>query len=235
MATAVIFLLLPACRKTLTGDQTAQLLNTGKRSNSLLTPDLVPDVYVAGAVNGQAAYWKNGVLTMLTGGTFTSGIAVVGTDVYVSGWGTSPTTSRTVAEYWKNGVLTTLTDGSDNARATGIAVSGTDVYVAGFSGQFAHTGFSWKNGVATSLGSGQPSGIFVAGTNVYIPNGAGGGATYWLNGTLTTIPGAPASFADKCNCSVWNRRACGRSQRHFTHADRHLLEEQLSAVYRYRH
>jgi len=193
LATAAIFLLVSGCRKSLNEEQGNSLLSPGKQNNSLFKPDVVADIYVAGVANGQAAYWKNGLLTTLSGGTVATGIVIVGTDIYVSGYGISPTTGRTVAESWKNGVLTTLTDGSDNARAVGIAASGTDVYVAGFSGQFAHTGFYWKNGVVTSLGSGQPSGIFVSGTDVYIPNGATGGATYWLNGVLTTIPGAPAS------------------------------------------
>jgi hypothetical protein len=120
-----------------------------------------------------------------------NGIVIDGTDVYVCGYASDPTTFNLVAVYWKNGVLTTLSDGTDNAMATGIAVSGTDVYVSGRIGIFAGTAVYWKNGVEISLGWGEPNGVFAAANgDIYIANGEWGSPSYWVNGTLQTLTGA---------------------------------------------
>lgn len=197
LLTAAIFLLLSGCRKSLTEDQTNPLLSTGNRGSTLTKLDVTPDVYVAGSLGGQAAYWKNGVSVVLPGGSMATAIAVVGTDVYVCGWGFSSTFTL-VAQYWKNGVLTTLSDGTEEVIALGIAVLGTDVYVAGSVGEFGQTGVYWKNGVATALGAGQPNGIVVSPTgDIYIPNGqTGNNPTYWLNGSLVNLPGNATSHVN---------------------------------------
>jgi hypothetical protein len=91
------------------------------------------DIYVLGKTSAGNTYWKNGVATTLTGfSAYTcTGIAVSGTDVYVTG-NIQGQNGNYVAAYWKNGVVTTLTDGTQSTRATGIAVSGTDVYITGY-------------------------------------------------------------------------------------------------------
>jgi hypothetical protein len=63
-----------------------------------------------------------------------TGIVVIGTNVYVCGYGPGP-----VAQYWLNGVLTNLSDGTNPVMASGIAVSGTDVYIAGTEGLIIRT------------------------------------------------------------------------------------------------
>ena len=99
-----------------------------------------------------------------------TGIYVVGTDVYVSGYYTIQQLSGTQAAYWKNGVKVDLEPiyplGSDY-YASAIFVKGSDIYVAGYfhyAGQ--HIACYWMNGVKTNLtfgeaGDAQATGIFV--------------------------------------------------------------------------
>lgn len=189
--TAIIVLLLFGCKKGLTEKEADQLSGTSKQGSTLRTLT-VPDVYVAGSEGG-AKYWKNGTGVTLPGGSTANGIVVVGTDVYVCGYGSDPSTGNLVAQYWKNGVLTNLSDGTDHYIAIGIAVSGTDVYVAGRLGIFSGSAVYWKNGVEISLGSGEANGVFAAANgDIYIPNGEFGNPSYWKNGTLVTLP-APSN------------------------------------------
>lgn len=178
------------------------------------------DVYVAGYVNMNingsssqaAAYWKNGVLTILgdttSSASFISlarGIAVSGSDVYVAG--VVYTQNYGYAIMWKNGVPIKLSPDSTASEATGITVSGNDVYVTGFihdivvqngnGTQYSSNPVYWKNGVpykipnATAINS-----IFVNGSDVYIGGavksghkyndtgyGMGSKAAYWKNGS----------------------------------------------------
>lgn len=218
---AATFLLLSGCQKGLTDNQNDLLSKSGKGAGSL-TPlgTTTPDVYVAGTLNGQSAYWKNGVAVLLPGGGQATGIVAIGSNVYVCGWGNDPTTHQYEALYWKNGVLTILSDPNSSALAYGIYVSGTDVYVAGYLGTFVRTGVYWKNGVATTLGSGQPEGIFVAPNgDIYIPNGetasfgSNKGPTYWKNGTLVTLPGDGASYVSAIAVQGTNVYAVGTSDK----------------------
>ena len=107
------------------------------------------DVYVAGAVNGFATYWKNGkAVTLSTSFSYANAIAVSGTDVYVAGY-IAPSTPV----YWKNGVQVTLDAGGAAAYADAIAVSGNEVYVAGnsYAGGNQQDISYWNNGVLTSI------------------------------------------------------------------------------------
>lgn len=97
------------------------------------------DVYVAGTFSnlttirsGQACYWKNGAMVLLPSPTSPSqafSVAVLGSDVYVSGCYGSPEAPA----LWKNGVLIPASSGSLGGiwgqRATCMAVSNNTLYV----------------------------------------------------------------------------------------------------------
>ena len=178
------------------------------------------DVYVSGGSHQSqrnnppsyrfAEYWKNGVPTLLVNGLLdssanaysfgayptTTGIAVSGSDVYVSGYeltiGGYPN-----AIYWKNSVPTYLNTSPAGSGANAITVSGSDVYVAGYANiNDTSRAIIWKNGVAAILpygtGSAAANAVFVSGADVYVA-GYGwqiGGyyvSTYWKNGVLTSL------------------------------------------------
>lgn len=195
-----------SCKK----DRAVTPSNKANLSNGLA------DVYAAGYIqagtNGAvqtAAYWKNGVLTVLGDtatmfGSTARGIAVSGNDVYVSG--VVYTANFGYAVVWKNGIAMKLSPDSTSSEAAGISVNGGDVYVAGFihdivlqnstTTQYNSNPVYWKNGVpnripnATSINS-----IAVSGNDVYIGGavtsghkyndtgyGMGSKAAYWKNG-----------------------------------------------------
>jgi len=96
-----------------------------------------------------ATLWVNGVASNLStpmdtspGSDTLSGVAVAGTDVYVSGTVDYGDFGAT-AVFWKNGVATSLGPGATN----GICVQGTDVYVLSTGPDY------WKNGTLHGLGS----------------------------------------------------------------------------------
>ena len=69
-------------------------------------------------------YWKNGQevsLPVTQRNNWVTGIKVIGSDVYISGYeeipipNTSPASSKFVAKYWKNGVVYTLGNAIDNS------------------------------------------------------------------------------------------------------------------------
>jgi hypothetical protein len=188
------FLVLFGCKKGIIENSADPLLTSGKPGRASTTLSAT-DVYVAGTMGGQAVYWKNGQAVILPGGTGASGIVVVGTDVYVSGYNNS--TGIYVAMYWKNGVLTTLSNGTQDVITTGIAVSGTDVHISGYSGRYAKTALYWKNNVLTTLGAGFANNVVVASNgDVYIPNSDIN--SYWKNGvpvTLQPVTGAQSMYA----------------------------------------
>jgi hypothetical protein len=158
------------------------------------------DVYICGAVNAVATYWKNGKAVSLPGvGGYANAITVSGTDVYVAG------TANNLPTLWKNGIAVTLDAGGGTAIADGIAVVGGNVYVAGNS---LPTGIVyWKNGVLTPIAnSPSTAGTFyqntydqgwvnigVSGTDVYITGSAPAHltATYWKNGTAVPLVSDP--------------------------------------------
>lgn len=105
------------------------------------------DIFVGGTVHkpgdayGRAVFWKNGTETDLTDGTaqaYATGIAVIGTDVYIVGQNNLPDNGNTaglsVAALWKNQTLVPLAGAlvlSYGSFAKGIALNGNDVYVTG--------------------------------------------------------------------------------------------------------
>lgn len=175
------------------------------------------DVYIAGDyAEGKtgpknAVYWKNGVKTTLPSPSSgvqatANGIAIAGTDVYVSGTFDDPLNSNyPSACYWKNGVLISLdntsagTNGSANSGTSAIINVEGDIYITGTivtdkSGKCY--GVYWKNGVLNKLASTNvaesASGITTNGTDIYIFGYSGGTLLtlkpiYWKNGTLNTV------------------------------------------------
>ena len=71
-----------------------------------------------------AKYWKNRqALSLLDGtGAEVTSIAVVGSDVYVTGSGPSGNVYGSVAKYWKNGQPIALKDVTSIAHANSIGV-----------------------------------------------------------------------------------------------------------------
>lgn len=140
------------------------------------------DVYISGSDNGNAVYWKNGIETVLTGGTLATGIQVTNNNVVCVSGEMSVSAGHggynTYAVYWKNGNRTNL--GSGNA--SDIAVQDTDVYVVGYQ---AGKAVYWKNGIKTELSSNNSSAnkIIISGSDLYIA-GTDNGAKYWKNGVL---------------------------------------------------
>lgn len=164
------------------------------------------DIYVSGTSyifngNSAACYWKNGVLTNLTGKDSHSGanaIFVKDNDVYVAGYTIDPVTKLDVATYWKNGEAHVLKGGDAyTSFGNAITVAGTDVYVAGYTTQPGRsTATYWKNGIRHDLPSDKINGhinaIAVVGSDVY----AGGytddiyytvEAVYWKNDVLHNL------------------------------------------------
>jgi hypothetical protein len=94
------------------------------------------DVYVAGSVNNNAVYWKNGTPHILAYSNSTlfycvaNSIAVSGNDVYVAGTSSG---AFSKALCWKNGIGIPLQGIGQQVSGTAnsIAVYGNDVYVAG--------------------------------------------------------------------------------------------------------
>jgi hypothetical protein len=148
------------------------------------------DVYITGIEVGaahvttigyslSARLWKNNVSVPLnsinTADTFATSVFVVGTDVYVAGYGIAYR-EMYKARYWKNGVETILPGAADN-KASSIFVYGNLVYVAG--SQFASSNGNygvakyWRNGVENPLTSvstsvSEATGIFVLDKIVYV-------------------------------------------------------------------
>lgn len=182
---------------------TGSITVNGVPSNNSFTYN--PDIYIVGYVhlNGTpttAAYWKNGVPTVLPGTGLNSygyEIALVGEDVYVAG--SQYLGTFTVGRLWKNGTPITLTDDAQPSSFNGLVAVGNDIHVAGHVGTSGKTTVKhWKNATPTSISeevaNATASGIAVDGQDVYIVGNslhANGNtvATFWKNGNpaqLTT-------------------------------------------------
>jgi hypothetical protein len=172
------------------------------------------DVYVAGylAAAGNintVCYWKNGAIqTVATNSTSTFGfsyfggtsLAVIGSDVYITGAVENTADTQVIATYWKNGAQTAITtDGDKVSSAVNAATTyNSNVYFAGYDDAMATY---WVNGTAYPLNSNavqfMATGITVTadtyavgGTDVYVSGYSGYATTnavYWKNGMLTTL------------------------------------------------
>ena len=125
-------------------------------TNSFATDIIISenDIYVAGTISGSAAYWKNGVAKILSqnSGVISSayGIAVNGTDVYLTGYTTIPG-SNPIPTLWKNGATEYLTNQiaaqvsiDPSSYGECVNIVGNDLYI---SGHFYDQGnYYWKDG-----------------------------------------------------------------------------------------
>jgi len=116
----------------------------------------------------------------------TTGIALVGNDVYVAG---SMPDSTYAGGYWKNGTFNSINNGSFGS--TSITSSGSDVYITGYTyvraaGTYSQRGAYWKNGTLISFPSASSTtAIGVSGTDVYILGiDTNNNNVVWKNGTV---------------------------------------------------
>lgn len=113
------------------------------------------NTHIVGVKGREVVYWKNEVPTILprpnSDDAESSGIFVVGEDVYISGG--VETNEQTTAAYWKNGVETIVQDG---IWINNIFVHDGDVYLAGVSKQA--TPVYWKNQVSVPVTDGKTQG-----------------------------------------------------------------------------
>ena len=150
------------------------------------------NTYVVGEENGQARYWKNGVLQdmgILTADYFTN-VQVVNNKVYILGRDGSE------IKLWEDSVPTTITGFSGtNPYPCGFKVVGNDKYVLIHSD---NTSNLWKNGTNTVLSDGikldTTRDLCVVGSNTYVLaeesyNGARK-LKYWKNGVVNYINNA---------------------------------------------
>lgn len=146
-------------------------------------------------------YWDNGSPVYLAshgyGGIYYpsfSGIALSGSDVYVSGNIDIDADTMAWCGYWKNGdkVPLFIRVGDVYAVTSGIAVSGEDVYAAGsFIDKGVASAVYWKNYEMDVLPGGlAATAIAVNGSDLYIlGNNSAGNSVLWKNGAVVaTLP-----------------------------------------------
>jgi len=160
------------------------------------------DVYIAGYLDSQAVYWKNGIAVPLTIDTvlvaqkysIANSVCINQGNVYVAGTinlfpGRLPDPASR-ATYWKNNTLVRLTRDTGSV-ANAIVLSGNDIYVAGgiFGGGGVTRAAYWKNGKLFLLNSNYSvaNAIAVYGTDVFIAGTVGDHATYWKNGSPVSL------------------------------------------------
>lgn len=151
-----------------------------------------------------AKYWKNGVdiplgstIGLVT--TSANSIAVVGSDIYIAGYGRGGAYIRQTAWYWKNGARVILpTETSFESAANAVTVAGSDLYVAGYEtiGNKKAAKY-WKNGTRVKLTDGLSDAvaysIAVSSGDVYVcgyeynNTSYNPVAKYWKNGTAFTL------------------------------------------------
>jgi hypothetical protein len=107
------------------------------------------DVYLAGSLNNQAAYWKNGnpvTLPYQSGvSTTASSIAVSGNDIYLSGLGLDAS-GNIFTIFWKNNTPTLMLQ----STIVSVVASSGNYFIAGKS---ANASGYWYNNTFVSLGS----------------------------------------------------------------------------------
>jgi len=153
-----------------------------------------------------ACYWVNGTVASLPVPSGkegrTTGIAVEGNNVYVSGRYSGSLTDSTGC-YWVNGTRTDLpaVGGYNYSITSGIAVQNGNVYVSGKYMENDYDGSTcyWLNGTKTDLpvpngtyGGDTTTGIAVQNGNIYVSGTYFESSVthpcYWANGTRTNLP-----------------------------------------------
>ena len=129
-----------------------------KKESAPKTVHIVGARYDIGVSTFLPTYWRNNEKITFTSGTNNGDakdLALVGNDVYISGFTRSAPGAVINACYWKNGVVNILGDLYRSLRAEKMFVNGTDVYIAGYEGNgTVNVAKYWKNGVATNLSNG---------------------------------------------------------------------------------
>jgi len=188
---------------------------------------IILNIFLIGAFNvtavyagdwSDAFYWKNGTWQPLSipreaKDSRTSGIAVSGDVVCVSGSYSIQYGEDSFPCYWRNGVLQTLSlpSGAKSGGTSGIAVSSGVVYVVGwYSTQYGSFPCYWKNGMIQPMNlpnevkNAWASGITVSGDVVYIPGSYstqyGDFFCYWKNGIIQNAHNLniPSGVKDYC-------------------------------------
>lgn len=183
------------------------------------------DVYLGGweIINGfdLPRFWKNGVgttiyftdavlSTVITGNGSCTGVYASGSNVYAVG---SARTSQGTFMPWEctNGVIpgNIVPNNYKHSFANAVCINGNDKYVAGCQNN-PTTGLAmatvWKNGVSTTLTTGDTSvavatAVYVAGSDVYVAgydqedyyHGGAAFAKYWKNGVPVKLSTAPSN------------------------------------------
>ncbi len=164
-------------------------------------------VYIAGAIDGRAVIWKDGIPTFLTGvpasGSYAGAteVLIYNNDVYVLGMFSDSTANGEIGtiKYWKNGVATTVVTGLTGGGLINASfdIYNNDVYVSCVEDTATNQNRYWKNGVAVTLNLGNfdranVEDIQVVNGNVYTSgtarNTIESKAVYWVNGVLSVIP-----------------------------------------------
>lgn len=152
------------------------------------------DIYITGFVGSDAVYWKNGIritLSRLPYNTIasTSGIGVIGSDIYVSGYQLG---AQSGAALWKNGLPEILPGGGSYGGS--IAVQNNDIYIAASYGQPSKSNTVtnyWKNGVPVVLSNKTYAiniiDLAVEGLNVYVASNSEIGPVYYKNDNLIIV------------------------------------------------
>lgn len=168
-------------------------------------PDPESDIYITGSVSNTsnvttAAYWKNGVETLLNSSSSkssASGITVQSNDTYISG--TREVNNQLIACYWKNGNVIDLTTTAVISVGNPL-INGGDLYIIGQEYNSTTPGrdaIYWKNGVKIYLPVNNSdysgtTGIAANGNDIYITGfikeNGNLQAVVWKNGVLNKLP-----------------------------------------------
>ncbi len=154
--------------------------------------------------------WTDATVTSTAYSSYTSGIGLVGNDLYVAGYRTSGTLGQDVG-YWLNNTWTSLSvpDTNQQRWSTGMTIVGSDVYVTGYFNNGTGYAAVWKNGTRTtqtSLTSYQAmaSNVTVSGSDVYVigsSNNASNNSApgYWLNATFHELTALDSTKSSQTN------------------------------------
>lgn len=162
------------------------------------------DVYVAGSAltsvkNQYAVYWKNDTVHNLTDTLLRDAqgldVALLGNDVYVTGYVIASDGNSNVPTYWINGTAHTV---SKPGGLFSVATGGGNFYFGGGADDFGFANY-WINAVSYNLtvptGDIQPRslGVGVLGSDVYVAGGFDNPAdklipNYWKNGNFVALP-----------------------------------------------